>query len=78
MCLALPGKVIEQDGFHALVRIGTVKRKVLNPLDAQTGEWVLIENGIAGEKLNAEESKAMAQAWNQTKRKKKKKIKATH
>lgn len=72
MCLALPGQVIEHDGFFAVVRIGPVRKKVLNAANAQIGQWVLIENEIASEKLSSEEQKAMALVWNQTARKKKK------
>ena len=71
MCLALPGQIETQDGFYATVKIGPVRKKILNPIDARTGEWVLIENGIASEKLSADESAVMAVAWNQTTRKKK-------
>lgn len=72
MCLALPGQIESQDGFYAIVRIGPVRKKILNPIDAKTGEWVLIENGIASEKLSAEEQSLMAAAWNSTAKKKKK------
>lgn len=72
MCLALPGLVETQDGFYAIVKIGPVRKKILNPIDAHIGEWVLIENGIASEKLSAEEQSLMATAWNQAVKKKKK------
>ena len=78
MCLALPGLVETQDGFYAVVRIGTVAKKILNPIDAKTGEWVLIENGIASEKLSIEEQALMAAAWNGAIKKKKKKTTATN
>ena len=73
MCLALPGLVEEQDGFFAMVRIGKIRRKVLNAMDAKTGEWVLVENGLISEKLDAGESQLMAHAWAVALKRKKKK-----
>lgn len=72
MCLALPGQIQAIDGFYAQVRIGKTKRLVLNATKAKTGDWVLIENGIASETISSKESELMAIAWNQTARKKKK------
>lgn len=72
MCLALPGQVVENEGFFAVVRIGKIRRKVLNAAEAREGEWVVVENGMASEKLEQSESELMAKTWNQTKRKKKK------
>lgn len=73
MCLALPAQVIQEDGFSIIVRIGKTRRAVVNAAAAAVGEWVLIENGAATEKLDQEESRLMAKAWNETARKKKKK-----
>ncbi|MFH0954637.1 MAG: HypC/HybG/HupF family hydrogenase formation chaperone [Candidatus Micrarchaeota archaeon] len=72
MCLALPAQVIRENGFSVIVRIGKTKRTVLNATQAIQGEWVLVENGVATEKLDQEESQLMAKAWNETKKKKKK------
>ncbi len=71
MCLALPGQVVENNGFFAIVRIGKIRRKVLNAAEARIGEWVAVENGMASEKMSQEEGHLMAEAWN-AKRKKKK------
>lgn len=72
MCLALPGQVLEREGFFAVVRIGKIRRKVLNAADAGIGDWVVVENGMASEKMSPEEGELMASAW-QRKRKRKKK-----
>lgn len=71
MCLALPGQVVENEGFFAIVRIGKIRRKVLNATEARIGEWVIVENGMASETMGFEEGQLMAEAWN-AKRKKKK------
>lgn len=70
MCLAIPGKIIELQGVFAVVQIGKIKRTLPNLAQAKKNEWVLIENGIASEKLGKEETKLMIKAW-QKKRKKK-------
>jgi hydrogenase maturation factor len=72
MCLALPGQIVEQDGFFAVVRIGKTHRKLLNAAEAKTGGWVTVENGMITGTMEKEEGKLMATAW-QRKRKAKKK-----
>ncbi|MBU0635799.1 HypC/HybG/HupF family hydrogenase formation chaperone [Candidatus Micrarchaeota archaeon] len=73
MCLAIPGQIIEVQGVFAIVQIGSIKRKIPNLAQAKIGEWVLVESGIASEKLEKQETELMVKAWS-TKKKKKKKV----
>ncbi len=72
MCLALPGEIVSVDGIRAIVRHGKVERSVLNAAGAVPGEWVLVQQGIASEKLDSAEKKIRVAAWNRAVRKKKK------
>lgn len=58
MCLAVPAKILEIEGFNATVDIGGVVREAslrLTP-DAQVGDYVLLHTGYAIEVLSDEEA----------------------
>lgn len=61
MCLAIPAKVLEVEGEHAIVDFGGgVVRKVnISLVDVKVGEYVIVHAGFAiqvMDKKNAEES----------------------
>ncbi len=58
MCLAVPAKILEMDGFNATVDIGGVVRPAslrLTP-DARVGDYVLLHTGYAIQVLSADEA----------------------
>jgi hydrogenase expression/formation protein HypC len=58
MCLAIPMKIIEKDGFAAVAEVDGVTRKVRLDLlpDAALGDYVLIHAGLAIAKVDAAEA----------------------
>jgi hydrogenase expression/formation protein HypC len=58
MCLAVPMKIIKQDGFSATVEAGGIYREINLRLieDAQIGDYVLVHAGFAIEKIDEHEA----------------------
>ncbi len=58
MCLAIPMKIIEIDGFAAVAEVEGVTRQVRLDLlpDVSLGDYVLIHAGLAISKVNAKEA----------------------
>ncbi len=73
MCLNFPAKIIEESEGSATVKFLGEKIKVLNPLKAKKGSFVLIQNRIAIEEIDesiAKESiKVLAKVLKKKKRK---------
>lgn len=59
MCLAVPAKVIQRDGVHAVVESGGVQREgnLTFVPDADVGDYVLIHAGFAIQKWGPEDVK---------------------
>ncbi len=64
MCLAIAAKVVElkENGKKAVVEQGTVQREVLNMIKAKKGEFVLVQQGFAVEKISEKEAKETLEA----------------
>ena len=64
MCLAIAAKVIElkENGKKAIVEQGEVQREVLNMIKATKGEFVLVQQGFAVEKISEKEAKETLEA----------------
>ncbi|MBS3061702.1 MAG: HypC/HybG/HupF family hydrogenase formation chaperone [Candidatus Diapherotrites archaeon] len=60
MCLGIPGKIEELDDVFAVVRIGRVRRKVLNTVAAKKGDFVLVWQNSVVERLEEKAAKEMA------------------
>ncbi len=57
MCLAVPSKIIEKDGFVATVDVLGARREVnlmLMPEDVDVGDYVLVHAGFAMQKVSRE------------------------
>ena len=55
MCLAVPSKIIEKNGFEATVDVYGARRKIslmLLPEEAAVGEYVLVHAGFAIQKVD--------------------------
>ena len=66
MCLALPGKIVElkENGKIAVVDYGVEKREANNEfLKARIGEWVIVQFGIAVQKISEREALETVKAW---------------
>ena len=59
MCLAITAKVVElkEKGKKAIVEQGTEQREVLNMIKAKKGEFVLVQQGFAVEKISEKEAR---------------------
>ena len=59
MCLAVPAKLIEQDGHHGVVDMhgNHLPVNTMMTPDAQSGDWILIHAGFAIERLDPEEAR---------------------
>ncbi len=59
MCLAVPAKLIQQDGQQGIVDLHGNRLPVNTMMtpDAQSGDWILIHAGFAIERLNPEEAR---------------------
>ncbi len=59
MCLAVPAKLIEQDGHHGMVDLHGNRLPVNTMMtpDAQNGDWILIHAGFAIERLDPEDAR---------------------
>ena len=62
MCLAVPAKLIEQDGQQGIVDLHGNRLRVNTMMtpEAQTGDWILIHAGFAIERLDPE---AARETW---------------
>jgi len=58
MCLAVPMKIINKDGYSATVEAGGVSRAINLRLleEAQVGDYVLVHAGFAIEKIDEGEA----------------------
>lgn len=58
MCLGIPAKVIEINGYMAVVEVGSTRREVSLQLvpDAKVEDYVLIHIGYAIQKINEKEA----------------------
>jgi len=57
MCLAIPSKIVELDGFRAVVDVCGARREVnlmLLPEEASLGDFVLVHAGFAMRKVEPE------------------------
>ena len=65
MCLAIAAKVIElkENGKKAVVEQGSVQREVLNMIKAKKGEFVLVQQGFAVEKISEKEAMETLKAF---------------
>ncbi len=57
MCLAIPSKIIELEGFMATVEVGGARKSVslqLMPEDVALGDYVLVHAGYAIQKVDEE------------------------
>lgn len=59
MCLAVPAKLIEQDGHHGIVDLHGNRLPVNTMMtpEAQSGDWILIHAGFAIERLDPQEAR---------------------
>ncbi len=64
MCLAIAAKVIElrNDGKKAVVEQGETRREVLNMAKAEKGQYVLVQQGFAVEKISEKEARETFEA----------------
>ena len=58
MCLAVPARIVEIDGFNAVVELGEVRRAISLLLcpRAQLGQYALVHAGFAITVIDAEEA----------------------
>lgn len=55
MCLAIPGKIVEEEGNWAKVDFGgIIKEARVDLVNAKIGDWVIVHAGYAIEKLDEE------------------------
>ena len=66
MCLAIPAKVVEVKGQRLVVAQGDLKREVLKAVDAKPGEYVLLQQGMAVEKIGEKEALETIRLWNES------------
>lgn len=57
MCLALTCEVIAVTEKELIVDFSGIKKKALNLTDAKPGDFVIVQQGIAIEKVNKKEAK---------------------
>ncbi|MFQ6134627.1 MAG: HypC/HybG/HupF family hydrogenase formation chaperone [Nitrososphaerales archaeon] len=65
MCLAIPGRVVEQEGDHAKVDFGGGTSRVVNIslVHVEVGQYVIVHAGFAIQVLNQEEALRSLEAW---------------
>lgn len=59
MCLAVPSKIVEIDGYTATVDVMGLKKKIslmLLPEEPQIGDYVLVHAGFAINKIESSEA----------------------
>lgn len=66
MCLAVPAKVIalKENGKRVLVEQQGVEREAINMAKAKKGDFVLLQQGFAVEKISKKEAMKAIEAWN--------------
>ena len=60
MCLAVPSRIVEMDGFKAIVDVYGARREVnlmLLPEEALPGDYVLVHAGFAIQKVDRESAR---------------------
>ena len=64
MCLAIAAKVVElrNGGKKAVVEQGETRREVLNMAKAEKGQFVLVQQGFAVEKISEKEARETLEA----------------
>ena len=64
MCLALPARVVELRGKKAVVeQLGQEKEVFNNMVNAKKGEFVLVQQGFAVQKISEKEARETLKAW---------------
>lgn len=64
MCIAFPGKILSLSGKTAVIQYPHEKREVLiSDLNAQVGDWALVQMGIVVKILSEEEARSSQEAW---------------
>ena len=63
MCLAIPAKVVGLNGKKLVVEQSGMTREVLNAVGARPGEFVLLQQGMAVEKISEKEAKETLRLW---------------
>ncbi|MFA4855086.1 MAG: HypC/HybG/HupF family hydrogenase formation chaperone [archaeon] len=66
MCLAVPAKVIalKENGKKVLVEQQGIEREAINMAKAKKGDFVLLQQGFAVEKISEKEALEAIEAWN--------------
>ncbi len=66
MCLTIPAKVVEvlEDGTAFVEQPGT-KRKIINMIKAKPGEFVLLQQGMAVDKISEKEANETWALWSE-------------
>ena len=66
MCLAIPAKVIalKENGKKVLVEQQGIQREAINMAMAKKGDFVLLQQGFAVEKISKKEAMEAIDAWN--------------
>ena len=72
MCLAFPAEVIAVTEKEAIIEIAGLRKKVLNIANAKVNEFVLVQQGIAVEKIPEKEHRERIRAIAKVGRKAKK------
>ena len=64
MCLAIPAKVLSVSGARATVVSSVGTREVdVSLLSVRPGDFVLVQGGVAFERLEPEDARAILEAW---------------
>jgi len=67
MCLAFPGKIKKINGKTAVVEYPHETREVMvGDKNLKAGDYVMVQMGIAVNKLSEKEAKESLKAWSQT------------
>lgn len=66
MCLAVPAKVIalKENGKKVLVEQQGIQREAINMAMAKKGDFVLLQQGFAVERISEKDAKEAISAWN--------------
>ena len=60
MCLAIPYKIVSIDGNTAHVKCGEVEKDAkVDLIDAKVGDYIMMQAGIAIEKLDVKDAEKM-------------------
>ena len=65
MCLAIPGKILDNNGNSALVDFDGLKQNVIVALiqNPEVGKYVIVHAGYAIEQLNEKEAQESIEQW---------------